>query len=145
MIEYFIKTGGKNVSHFSDYIWRENGFKTVLDKYANNLQSNEELKTLLIKYIVDGEIITFKRSKRPISKYDNEEKEISIDVFVSQDEFWNKPETDRKEYIANTTINAIEKVEQKLKKQKIIVDFSQLKTIIYKSKSEFISQKGNSI
>lgn len=84
--------------------------------------------------------MTFKRSKRPVSKYDDKEKEISVDVFVSKEDFWNKSEIDRKKYIVTSTIEAVKKIETKLRKQKVTIDFQSIKSIIEKAKNEFINK-----
>ena len=96
MIGYFAKFGGKDASQlFSEYLNGENGFNTVLKSVVDNKDYSSDLKLLLIKYYVDGEVMQFAPTKRLVSNYSAKNKDISVDVFVRSSDFHDVAELDR--------------------------------------------------
>ncbi len=141
MIGYFVKTGGENTAFFSDYIWRENGFKTILDKYLVEQSFGSDLNLLLIKYIVDGDILTFKTIKRNISAYSTQNKDISVDINVRNTDFLEQAELERRNYIVQSTLSAVNTVEKQVAVHGLVVDFELLRIKIKLAAKEFFSIK----
>jgi len=143
MISYFIKTGGTEVANFSDYIWRERGFATILEKHLADKNLGNDLKLVLIKFLVDGEIITFSEIKKTISTFDENNKEISIDIHVRKNQFWTETELKRKSFIIQSTIDAIKLISKKLSSKKMNFNFEKLIEIIDLSGREFLKLDSN--
>jgi len=143
MIKYFIKTGGESAQIFSDYVWGESGFASVLEKLTHDKIYSDSLELLLIKYLVDGEVIEFKESKKPVSKYSIKTRDISVDINVRKNDFINKPPADRSRFIAMSTLNAIENVEKELTKSKIEINLSDLRNDIQKAANIYLTSNSN--
>jgi len=101
MIGYFIKTGGTDVSMFGNLIWDEKGLKPLTDQFVNI--QNYGIDLILIKFIVDGSVVTFKENKKTITYTDNE---IAIDINI-RNNFWLLNQLEQKQYLINSISNAI--------------------------------------
>lgn len=127
MIGYFIKSGDEQVSEmFTPYIWKDKGIGTLIDKELSNKTYGDGLKLILIQYYVEGRFAVNGPEIPTVGKYVNKDKSINVAITVKPNDFHNKKESDRKKYIFDTTINAIELVRDKLIHKKLNFDFSNL-------------------
>ena len=127
MIRYFLSTGDEIVSNiFTPYVWKEHGLGTLLDKEIKNKNYGKDLELLLIKYYVDGKFNVNEPRSPKVSNYSKKNKDIAVDIVVTPELFHNKNEFERREFILDSTMNAVKLVKDKLTKKKLDINFDEL-------------------
>jgi len=131
MIGYFIKTGGTDVSTFGNLIWDENSLKPLTDQYVNI--QNYGIDLILIKFIVDGSVVTFKENKKTITYSDNE---IAVDINI-RNNFWQLNQIEKKNYLMNSIFNKIKTLKNNNKTNQNI-DFDKLSVNLETLSSKYL-------
>lgn len=127
MIRYFISAGDENVSGmFSPYIWNNLGFGTLFSNKFSNKSYGSDLKLILIKYYVEGKFEVNGPENPTVSNYSKKNKDISVAYTVHANDFHLRDDFKRKEFIVESTLNAIILVQKKLFKQRLDIDFEGL-------------------
>lgn len=127
MIGYFIKSGDESVSDiFTPYVWRERGFETLFKNTIGKKDYGSDLKLLLIKFYVEGKFEISGPEQPKLSNYSTKNKDIAVDIAVTPKDFHNKNDKERRSFVVNSTLNAIDLVREKLSKKKLDIDFDQL-------------------
>ena len=120
MIGFFLKAGDEEVSKmFSPYIWDDFGFATLFEKKFLNKGYGKDLKQLLIMYYVEGKFDVHGPEAPKISNYSNKNRDISVAITVRADQFHDRSEFDKKEFIIISTLNALKMVKRKVREKKI--------------------------
>jgi hypothetical protein len=131
MIRYFISAGDESVSDmFSPYVWNNLGFSTLFSNKFSNKSYGSDLKLILIKYYVEGKFEVNGPEKPKVSNYSKKNKDISVAYTVHTNDFHLRDDIERKEFIVESTLNAIILVQEKLFKQRLDIDFEGLLTDI---------------
>ncbi len=133
MVGYFIKTGGEDVANFANLVWDEKNLKPLTDKYVNTQTYGVDL--ILIKFIVDGSVVTFKENKKSITYSANE---IAVDVNI-RNNFWQLNLIEKKNYLVNTIFGAIKVIKNNNKNNKSI-DIDKLSISLENLRRQYIEQ-----
>jgi hypothetical protein len=127
MIGYFLKLGDEAVSEmFTPYIWEEHGFDSVLKNKFLKANYGPDLNLLLIMYYVEGKFDINGPEFLKVSNYSHKNKNISVAIMVRSEQFHNRNEFERREFIIDSTIKAIDQVRAKLEKKKLNIRFDEL-------------------
>ncbi|MGN6803288.1 MAG: hypothetical protein ACTHJN_15410 [Ginsengibacter sp.] len=143
MIGYFLKAGDESVSEmFSPYIWKEHGFGTLFESAYLNKSYGNDLKLILIMYYVQGKFNVNGPENLKVNNYSNKKKDISVAITVLPDQFHNRNEFDRREFIVDSTLKAIKLVRDKLSKKKNLeIKFEELKSDVLEIADEYLRYK----
>ena len=126
MIGYYISCGDEQVCEvFTPYVWDKYGFDTLL---KSKLQQNygNDMSLLLIQYYVEGEFSSYLPEQPKVGNYMKKSKDIIVAIGVTREVFHDKDEFQRREFIIDSTIDAIKLVKGKLIKKKLDIDFDKL-------------------
>ena len=100
-----------------------------------------DLRLLLIKYYVAGTFSPDEMPAKPqLSNYSNKNKDIAVAFAVTRDKFHDVGEQERRKFIVNTTLQAIDLVEGRLGKRKLDIDFTALKRDVRKAAEDYLNQ-----
>jgi hypothetical protein len=111
---------------FTPYIWKEHGIGTLFDSKFLHKDYGQDLKLLLIVYYVDGKFDINGPSEPKIGNYSVKKKDIKIAISVKFLQFHDRDELVRREFIFDSTINAIKAIQNKMSKKKLDIDFVEL-------------------
>jgi len=127
MVKYFLSAGDEAVSKmFTPYIWHEHGFGTLFENQFLNSDYGQDLKLLLIMYYVEGKFDINGPPLPKVSNYSNKNKDISVAITVKPGQFQDRNEFERREFIFDSTVNAVKLVRAKLAKKKLNIKFDEL-------------------
>jgi hypothetical protein len=99
MIGFFIKSGGKKAGRESSrYIFGDSGISQLFKESLSEHYS-DDLKLILIKLYVDGEIVTFPTKQKVLSNYSSKTKSIAVDCFIKAGNFFDKKEVGKKKLV----------------------------------------------
>jgi len=147
LLGYFIKmgVGGDDIDDiFDQYIWSDNGFNYYAEKYNIITKYGHDLNLLLIQYYVEGDEMPDNSPDQPrLSNYSNKNKDIAVAFAVTREKFHDVGERERREFIVNTTLQAIDMVEGRLGKRKLDIDFKSLRRDIQKAAKAYLEQPEN--
>ncbi len=143
MVGYFLSCGDETVCQmFSPYLWGENGFSTLFESKFINKDYGSNLNLLLIKYYVEGRFDIHGPENFKLGNYSRKNKNIAVDVAVKKENFHNKNEFERREFVVDSSTNAIIGVKNKFEKAKILFDFHELIKDIKEVTSEYLRFSG---
>lgn len=127
MIGFFLKSGDETVSEmFTPYIWQEHGLGTLFEKRFLNNDYGSDLKLLLIMFYVEGKFEINGPELPKVSNYSKKNKNIRVAITARPEQFHNKNEFERREFIVDSTINAIKLVRDKVAKKRLNINFDEL-------------------
>jgi len=142
MIKYFLNAGDEAVSNvFSPYIWKDHGLGTLFESEFLNKSYGENLRLLLIMYYVEGKFNINGPEQPKVSNYSNKNKDISVAITVRPEMFHNRNEFERREFIVDSTINAIKLVQSKLSKKKLEIKFDELLSDVIEVGNKYLKYK----
>lgn len=125
IIGYHTQMWEKNHKEFSYYI----NMPLYLLERRLKASYGEGLDLLLISYFFDGDDDYKPEYLNRISNYSKKNKDIGVDYVVRHKAFHNKDHEGKKQYVYETTIDAIIRVRERLmNKKEITVDFDLLET-----------------
>lgn len=139
VIGYFLKSGiGDSGVHFAEYIWGENGYEILLKEILLKYYG-KDLRLLLIQYYVEEDYKPDWSPDKPrLSNYSNKNKDIAVAFSVNKDKFHNVGEQERRQFIVETTLQAVDLVEARLGKRKLDINFKRLREDVVKAGEAFI-------
>jgi hypothetical protein len=141
MIGYFLKSGDEGVSKmFSPYVWEERGFDTLFKKSFSNKQYGKGLKLLLIMYYVEGEFGVNGPDMTKVSNYSVKNQDISVSITVRAEMFHDRNEFERREFIVDSSLSAIQLVQEKLSKKKLNIKFNELMSDVKEVGNMYLKQ-----
>ena len=143
IIRYFLWLGGEDADIlFTPYVWGTSGFQYFLEQILSRDIYGNDLKLLLIKFYVVGSVISDEMPSRPkLLNYSRKNKDIAVAFAVTRDKFHDVGERERREFIVNTTLQAIDMVQGRLGKRKLDIDFEALRRDVKKAGIDFIKQR----
>nr|MBN2278565.1 hypothetical protein [candidate division Zixibacteria bacterium] len=145
VIKYFLWLGSEDIKElFPPYVWGKDSFGYYTEPILSQTSYGNDLRLLLIKYFVVGVFTPNDLPSRPIlSNYSNKNKDITVDFAVTREKFHNVGERERREFIVNTTLQAIDMVEGRLGKRKLDIDFENLRRDVKKAAEDYLKQPNN--
>lgn len=127
IIKYYVSCGDDKISEmFTPYVWKEYGLDTVLEKCIQSQKFDSDLYLLLVEYYVEGKFDVNGPEYPKVSNYSKKNKSVSVAFTVRKKMFHDRNEFERREFIVDSTIQAIRLVKEKLSKKKLNIDFDQL-------------------
>jgi len=144
LLGYFLKIGlgGTKIGNiFEKYIWTEDGFIRFMEKYNIIEKYGIDLDLILIQYYVEGEKMPGNSPDQPrLSNYSKKNQDIAVAFAVTREKFHDVGEQQRREFIVNTTLQAIDMVEGRLGKRKLDINFDALRRDVKKAAADFLNQ-----
>ena len=122
--------GETEVKSVRDYLWSENGLKSQLStlKWQN---FGQDLKLILFEFYVKP--IPFQRPLlKPIGNYRLKELSVGIPVILDDENFFDLDENERQKFLKNTILERLDLVAEKVKRNKLDTNISDLKTKVEK-------------
>src|SRR5690606_26755774 len=111
---------------FTPYVWKEHGLDTLIEVKLAKENYGTDLDLLLIQYYVEGKFSSYLPEQPKVGNYLKKNKDIAVAIAVTRDIFHDQNEFERREFIVDSTLNAIELVKAKLIKKKLDIDFDRL-------------------
>ncbi|MDR0866130.1 MAG: hypothetical protein LBO74_14535 [Candidatus Symbiothrix sp.] len=111
---------------FTPYIWKEHGVSTVLKKMKTNRFFGQDLDLALFQFYVKPTPIELQYLKE-IGAYRRKEKSIGIPIIVNDENFFNKSEEDRYNFIKTSILLKMDLLEDVVKKKKLDTNMDLLK------------------
>lgn len=140
MIGYYINCSDEVCDMFNPYIWEEHGLGTLLKRKVRNTDYGGDLNLLLIQYYVEGKFSSYIPAEPKPGNYMKKNKDISVAIGVTPDVFHNRNEFERREFVVDSTINAINIVKNRLTKKKLDIDFDKLLVDVQAVAQEYLKQ-----
>lgn len=137
MIKYFLSVGGDGAGViFPDYLWEENGFIKTLEPKLRKDGYGKELELFLIEYYVSGNqptmgIEKLKGQELRVLRYNSKEKSIAVAMHVSFRNFVGLSEKQRRQFIVQTTLKAVDAARDRYKNRRWDVNFELLRQDIH--------------
>lgn len=124
MIGYFIKAGDYRLDpYFKPYQLK---LRDIIKNQMSSKNYGDDLSLILIEYQLEGQFLQLPKEPVSIGRYSKKEHAISVVVGVSRD-FQYYSDVEKKQFIVNTTIKAIQRAKIKMEKMGLNkIDFSQL-------------------
>lgn len=127
MIKYYLSTGDQEgADMFSPYVWNGYGLGALIDAKLSEKSYGADLKLLLIQYYIEGKFSSYLPEQPKLGKYVKKTFDIAVAIGVTRDLFHDRNEFERREFIVDSTVNAIELVKSRLAKKKLDIDFDSL-------------------
>ena len=126
MIGYYVSCSDEVCDMFKPYVWDKHGLDTLLKKKNAGKNYGKDLDLLLIQYYVEGKFSSYIPVEPKPGNYKAKSKDIAVAVGVTREAFHNCNEFERREFIVDSTINAINIVKKRLTKKKLDIDFDKL-------------------
>lgn len=139
MIGYFIKAGDPETGEmFRPYIGTPYGLGQRL-KRIENKDYGTGMDLLLIQLYVEGKFPIFGPEQLKVRNYSTKEKAIVVAIPVNRSSFHDVGEIERRQFLVNSTLNAINAVRARLQKRKLDIDFDTLYRDVQEIGQEFIT------
>jgi hypothetical protein len=119
---------GQDQDQVKAYLWGDNGLKNRLKslKWQN---FGQDFHLILFQFYVNP--IPYEREHlREIESYRRKEKAIGIPVILDEENFFKLNEVDRQKYLADIILNKLDLLREKVKRNKLDLNISQLKNNI---------------
>lgn len=142
IIKYFLWLGGEDADElFTPYVWGKDGFEYYTEPILSQASYGIDLRLLLIKFYVVGVLIPDGLPLKPkLLNYSYKNKDIAVAFAVTREKFHDVGERERREYIVNTTLQAIDMVEGRLGKRKLDIEFEALKRDVRQAAKDYLNQ-----
>jgi hypothetical protein len=115
---------------FSPYIWGEKGIGDTLKKLKHN-DYGKDLILVLFQFNVKPIAIELQRLK-PIESYRKNEKSIGIPIIINDENFFNKSEEERYNFLTESIFQKLELLAQMVKKKKLDTNMTLLEADLKK-------------
>lgn len=117
------------------------GFGLLIKRKIRNKDYGDALDLLLIKYYVEGKFSRYLPHEPKVNNYMSKSKDISVDIVVTKELFHDCNEFERREFIVDSTLNAVKLVRDKLKKKKLDIDFEVLINDLKEVSEEYLKKE----
>jgi hypothetical protein len=110
---------------FRAYIWGADGICNTLKKLYHSDYGSDLVLILFQFYVnpIPEELAHLKR----IESYRKNERSIGIPIVVNEDNFFNKPETEKRLFLTNSVFEKLSLLEEIVKKRKLDTDIGKLR------------------
>lgn len=107
MIGFFTITDVFAGQTIDQYLGRQTGFDTLLQNHLKNEHYGDDLKLLLISFIIEGQFKRDLPSKITASSFGKKDRAVEVKIPVKMREFVLFSESDRKKFIVESIIAAV--------------------------------------
>lgn len=114
----------------SSYIWGERGIDNKFKK-LKSVDYGEDLKLALFEFYVNPTPAELKYFKE-IESYRKKEKAIGIPIIITDENFFNKSEEERYEFLKVSIMKKMDLLEAVVKRRKLDTNMKQLKSDLVK-------------
>ena len=126
--------GETEVKSIKNYLWSENGLKNTL-KSLEWQEFGSDLKLILFEFYVKP--IPYERQQlKLVGNYRRKELSIGVPVILDDDNFFKLEENERQEFFRTTILERLTLVAEKVKRNNLDVNISDLKAKVDKMLSE---------
>lgn len=126
IIGYFIDQGD-NLPESNKFVDYNNVYDySFLDPFFKNKKYGNDLDLILIQYHISGKFRDWMQIRPRALNYSNKEKAISVIVGVKKEDFLALSHQQKKQFLVDTTRQAVLDVRARLEKKKLDVDFDSL-------------------
>ncbi|WPU92475.1 hypothetical protein SNE25_24410 [Mucilaginibacter sabulilitoris] len=115
---------------FSTYVWDKNGISDTLQKLRNETYG-KDLAIILFQFYVKP-IPYLLQNLKEIENYRKNEKSIGIPIIVTDENFFNKSELDRRAFLKQAILTKLELLAEVVKKKKLDTNIALLKADVAK-------------
>ncbi len=110
---------------FRSYIWGDSGIDIKLKRLSYE-DYGKDLKLILLQFYVKPMQLELKNLKE-IESYRKKEKAIGVPIVITEDNFFNKKEKDRRDFLKKIILDKMNVLEDVVKKRKLDTNMSNLK------------------
>ena len=144
VVDYFLDLGGSDAKElFRPYIWGHNGLGDVVERFLSGRNYGSDLELILVKYHVYGMFEPdWALGDIRVSNYMSKTKDVAVSFPVKPHQFKDVSERERRLFVVNTTLQAIDLVEKKLGKRKLDIDFESLRRDVKEATDEYLRTWG---
>jgi hypothetical protein len=139
MIGCYVSTGGLDVGFtkedevrassqgelFRAYVWGENGISDRLRVLINETYGND-MELILLQFYVNP-IPYLRQHLKEIEGYRKKEKSIGIPIIVNDENFFNKTESERFEFLKQSILQKLDLLAEVVRKKKLDTNIELLK------------------
>jgi len=144
MVGYYISTGDEEVgSKFIPYVFGDNGLGKLIKEHISNKDYGDDLKLLLIQYYVEGKFSRYLPEEPKLGNYKKKDRNIAIAIGVPCRLFHSRNEFERREFVVDSTLNAVNVVREKLEKKKLDINFDSLLSDLKEISKKFLETQGS--
>jgi len=124
VIGYFVKAGDYRLDpYFKPYRLK---FRDIIKDHISSKNYGDDLILILVEYHLEGQFLQLPKEPVSVGRYKKNERAISVVIGVSRN-FQFLSDIEKKQFVVNTTIAAIQHVKIKMEKMGLTkMDFSQL-------------------
>jgi hypothetical protein len=119
------ETASNNSKLFESYIWGEKGICNSLKK-LNHIDYGNDLILILFQFYVNP-IPYLLSNLKEIEAYRKKEKSIGIPIIINNDNFFNKSEANRFEFLKQVILEKLDLLKDTVKSKKLDTDIDKLK------------------
>lgn len=120
MIGFFFDGGDEQVTDlFKSYLWSDAGIDHYIKKYIKKNCYSQDVELLLVMFYVEGKYLENPNQDGKISNYRASEKSISYSVDVTRDKFHKKTDYERRKFIVDSIVRAVEAISIRMIKKKM--------------------------
>jgi hypothetical protein len=110
---------------FRTYIWGTDGISDTLET-LNHQDYGRDLVLILFQFYVNPIPYQLAHLKE-VESYRKKEKSIGIPIIVNEDNFFSKPETERRRFLRESILQKLRLLEGVVKKKKLDTDVTKLR------------------
>lgn len=126
---------------FSPYVWGDSGLGQLIKRRTSGKSYGSDLDLLLIKFYIEGKFSSYLPLEPKLGNYTSRSKDIGIDIAVTKELFHSRNEFERREFVVDSTLNAVELIRDKLKKKKLNIDFDALISDLNEISADYLKKK----
>ncbi len=140
VVGYFLELGGEDANElFSPYVWSTNGLGDVIKEHMEGRRYGNDIGPILIQYHVYGSLDPISAPNDvEVSNCMSKSKDVGVSFPVKPHQFRDVSERERRLFVVNTTLQAIDLVEKKLGKRKLDIDFVLLRRDVKMATEEYL-------
>lgn len=125
IIGYFIQSGDSEIGDL--FVKYHNIYDySFLEKYLGDKNYGSNLDLILIQYYISGKFFDWAQIRPRILNYSKKQRAISVIVGVKKEDFLALSHQQKKQFLVDTTRQAVLDVRVRLEKKKLDIDFDSL-------------------
>ncbi len=125
---------------FQPYLWGEKGLSSYVRRQIEENSYGEDLRLLLIMYFVEGRFDTGSPVDVEMGNYSFKKREVSVRIPVLKASFHSQETMNRRKFIVDSTLLAVDMVRNRLEKRNLDIDFASLRRDVERAGEEYLAQ-----
>jgi hypothetical protein len=143
MVGYYLHAGDEESANiFTPYIWGTSGLGIRIKSQLDPKSFGTDLDLILIKYYLEGKFSSYLPLEPKLGNYLRKNKDIGLDIGVRAEAFHERDEFERREFIVDSTMEAVELVQKRLSKKKLDINFELFKSKLRGITHEYLIAEG---